>query len=257
MRPSDRSLAIVDAHFHLDLFSSPATEAEKITAQRLHTIAVTNAPSVFHFTEAIAQSSESIHAAVGLHPELVESHGHETRLLWPLLDKTRFVGEVGLDYVAPNQATRRNQRRVFSEILDRCAEYGDKILTVHSRRAAGDVIDAVGERFPGVVILHWFSGTRAQLKRAVALNFWFSVNPAMARSEKGRQLVAEIPRDRVLTESDGPFVKCAGRPAVPADTAEVVSILAELWRCAGGDARETIEDNFLSLLRPGPKERPV
>ena len=248
MAQDNRRLAVVDAHFHLDLSSSPELEADKIGAQEVHTIAVTNVPSVYHLTEAIARGRKNIYAAVGLHPELVESHAHEAARLWSLLERTRFVGEVGLDYVASNEIVRREQRRVFSQILERCAEYGNKILTVHSRRAAADVIDAVGEGFPGTVILHWFSGTRKQLRRAVDQGLWFSVNPAMARSDGGRQLVAGMPRERVLTESDGPFVKCRGRPAVPADTGVVVRALADLWQCSGEHAKATIEGNFLGLV---------
>lgn len=248
MKKTSQSLAVVDAHFHLDLCSSPEAVAETIVAQRLHTIAVTNAPSVFHFTEALARQKENLHAAAGLHPELVESHGHETSLLWQLLDRTRYVGEVGLDYVSASPSVRRKQRRIFSEILARCAEYGDKILTVHSRRATDDVIDAVGDHFGGNVVLHWFSGSQKQLRRAIASGFWFSVNPAMATSNSGRRLIARMPRNRVLTESDGPFIKMAGRPAMPADTAEVVAVLADLWGCPGADARQTIETNFMGLL---------
>jgi TatD DNase family protein len=61
------------------------------------------------------------------------------------LAETRFVGEIGLDYVTSDRELRRRQREVFSQILARCAEHRDKVLTVHSRRSASDVIAATGE----------------------------------------------------------------------------------------------------------------
>src|SRR5262245_48973135 len=98
-----------------------------------------------------------------MQPPLVAAGAAELAAVWPLLEQTRFVGEIGLDYVTQDQAERRLQRDLFARILERCAETGDKILTVHSRRSARDVIAAVGDRFPGTVILHWFSGTTAEL----------------------------------------------------------------------------------------------
>ena len=73
-------------------------------------------------------------AAIGLHPELVVSHAHELPDLLRMIDQTRYVGEVGLDYVTPDVTLRRKQRRVFEAILKRSAELGDRVLTVHSRR---------------------------------------------------------------------------------------------------------------------------
>jgi TatD DNase family protein len=118
---------------------------------------------------------------------------------------------------------------------------------VHSRRAAKEVIAAVGPGFPGWVILHLFSGTPGELDRAAANGLYFSVNPAMTVSRSGEALIARMPRDRVLTETDGPFVPVGGRPARPPDTAQGVEYLARLWRTAPEVARQTIADNFRQL----------
>ena len=145
--------------------------------------------------------------------------------MWPMLDQTRFVGEIGLDYVTSDPANRSAQKEVFSQIVERCAAYGDKVLSVHSRRSAADVISVIGDRFPGSVILHWFSGSRRELERAIEFGFYFSVGPAMVRSKNGLALLSAMPRERVLTETDGPFVQTDGRPARPSDTASVVSAI--------------------------------
>jgi TatD DNase family protein len=236
---------LVDAHCHVDLFGKEeASVVEQIERRRVHTIAVTNTPSVFFHTRDLAVNKRYLYPAIGLHPELVDSRSHELDRLWPHLAETRFVGEVGLDYVTSDLDLRRKQRDVFSAILSRCADYGDRVITVHSRRSASDVIAAIGSNFQGTVILHWFSGTRRELERAATIGCWFSVNPTMIRSKSGRQLVELMPKDRVLTETDGPFVKIGNRGAIPSDALEAVRGLAEVWNEPVERTGAHILDNF-------------
>lgn len=234
----------VDAHCHLDLFPDPTGLARQINERHVHTVAVTNAPSVFPHTEHLAAGSRYLHAAAGLHPELVATHGGELERLWPCLERTHYVGEVGLDYSTTDAALRTRQRVIFEKILERCATFRNKTLTVHSRRAASDTIDAIGDRFPGKVILHWFTGTRREVERASRFGFYFSVNPAMITTQKGRDLIDVMPRDRVLTESDGPFVKLGSKLAGPVDTTIVLSYLSRLWRLEVHAVTKSILANF-------------
>jgi len=241
-------LAVVDAHCHIDLYHDPKAVVAQAEALGIRTIAVTNAPSVFPFTRDITAQCRYVRPAAGLHPELVYSHGHELALLWPLLEETRYVGEVGLDYVTTDSKIRSRQREVFASIVERCAALGNKILTIHSRRSVADVIATVGPTFRGKAILHWFSGTVRQLEQAAAAGLYFSVNPSMLSSKSGRTLAASMPRERVLTETDGPFVKLGARPTTPPDTALVVQALAELWRMEPAQARDVVATNLQRLV---------
>lgn len=239
---------MVDAHCHVDLYPHPTEIVAEIESRSIYTIAVTNAPSVFHYTASITAHCKYVRAAAGLHPELVHSHGRELDLLWPLLDQTRYVGEIGLDYVTTNEEDRRNQRAVFTQILERCSADGNKVITLHSRRAAADVIASVGNNYPGKVILHWFSGSGAELGRAVSFGMYFSVNTAMVGSKKGQMLIAKMPPDRVVTESDGPFVSIGDEPARPHHMAEVIKKLAILWQVSPEEARSKVLSNFRALV---------
>lgn len=235
---------LVDAHCHLDLFPDPVALARRINAGRIHTIAVTNAPSVFAHTERLSAGSAYLHAAVGLHPELVATHGHELERMRPALERTRYVGEVGLDYTTNDLALRLRQRDVFTKILGHCAELGGKTITVHSRRAVADTIDAIGERFPGRVILHWFTGTRKELERALRFGLYLSVNSAMVQTQKGRDLIAAMPQERVLTESDGPFVRVGAKCADPTSATVVVRYLANHWQRTDNETRQLVLANL-------------
>lgn len=238
---------LVDTHCHIDLYPDPAPILAAATANRVLVVAVTNAPSVFFHTQRLSERCPYLLPALGLHPELVATHGHELDRMLPLLEQTRFVGEVGLDYVTTDQALRARQREVFTKILDRCSSLGGRVLTVHSRRAASDVIATVGERFNGTVILHWFTGTPREAERALKAGCYFSINTAMLSATSSSRLLALLPRERVLTETDGPFVTSGKAPATPLQTAAVANHLATLWRTTEESAREVLMSNFAAI----------
>jgi TatD DNase family protein len=239
--------AFVDAHCHIDLYESPQAIADQAEAQRIYTIAVTNAPSVFSHTAALAAGSKYVRAALGLHPELVHSHGHEIDQFLRYLPKTRYVGEVGLDYTTTDEDGRTAQRHVLTQIAEWANQSGDKVLTVHSRRAASEVV-AILSGIKATVILHWFTGTNRELEDAARRGFFFSVNSAMLRSAKSRALVLRMPKEMVLTETDGPFVQDGDGPATPITIRTTVASLGELWGEASEDVQARIFGNLTRLL---------
>ena len=244
--------SLVDTHCHVDLFPDPAELVREIERRRVYTIAVTNTPSVFPRLCEIIGEARYVRAALGLHPELAAERHRELTQFPKLLARTRYVGEVGLDYQTTVEAERAVQRRVLTTIIEQCDAAGGKVVTVHSRRAADDVVSAFGEHFRGTYILHWYSGSLRALKRAIANGAYVSFNTAMMRSERGRALASEVPRHRVLTETDGPFVKIEDSPAQPHRVAMVIEGLANLWGTTTNVARRTVYENFAAILRALP-----
>jgi TatD DNase family protein len=153
-----------------------------------------------------------------------------------------------LDYVTSDVELRKKQLKVFEMILKRSTEFGDKIITVHSRRAASDVIACVGSGFPGSVILQWFSGSKRELRAGLEAGCYFSVNPAMLRSERGRALILEIPLNRLLTETDGPFVEVNGARAVPSDVKRVIEDISKLMSIHPSVASAAVSTNFKQII---------
>ncbi|NSW90137.1 MAG: TatD family hydrolase [Firmicutes bacterium] len=239
---------LVDCHFHLDLFENPVKIATEIEASGVEVIAVTNTPSVFKATQNLVGCYKYIHAALGLHPQLVGTRSQELALMENLLKETRFIGEVGLDYTTGNEQEIKLQRKVFEEILKKCATEGNKILTVHSRQAASDVIAMIGPDYPGRVILHWFSGSVKDLKKAMDYGMYISINISMVRSAKGQSLIKHMNPDLVLTETDGPFVRVGKVPAVPADVINVIHFLANAWNCDVKEAKARVYENYLKAI---------
>jgi TatD DNase family protein len=187
---------------------------------------------------------------------LVAERASELALWDVYLSETRYVGEVGLDAGPRFYKSFDLQKQVFRHVLQRCAEAGDKIITVHSIRAAKAVLDLIEAYLPptkGKVVLHWFTGSKAEAKRALELGCYFSVNAAMLDNERHSSMVAAIPLDRLLTETDGPFTKTDDRPSKPADVAVVVESLSRIHGVAASALAATVRNNLRSLLEANGK----
>ena len=158
----------VDLHCHLDLYPDAALAAKKCGESGAYVLSVTTTPKAWRGTVRLAQGHDRIRTALGLHPQIAHERIGELALFDALLPETRYVGEVGLDGSPECKPHWREQVRVFDHVLASAAQAGGRIITIHSRRAATDVLDALA-RPPdaGVPILHWFSGTKAELLRAI------------------------------------------------------------------------------------------
>jgi TatD DNase family protein len=219
----------VDFHCHLDLYPDFAAAVRAAEAAQVYTLAVTTTPRAWPKNYELTRDTKFVRAALGLHPQLVADHSKDLDLWDKYLDQTRFIGEVGVDAGPRYYKSIDAQRDVFEHILKRCALSGPKILTIHSVRAATVVLDYLERFLPMAehsVVLHWFTGSASELRRARELGCYFSVNAQMLSGERGKALLREIPLNRLLTETDGPFTECLGRPSSPADIHQTVHELA-------------------------------
>ncbi|PPT19418.1 hydrolase TatD [Xanthomonas arboricola] len=235
-------------HCHLDLYPEPAAQVSAIRSSGAYVLSVTTTPRAWEKTSALAAGHSRIKTALGLHPQLAAERRSELALFDALLPRARYVGEVGLDGRTEYRTSWEAQVAVFDHVLASCVRAGGRILTLHSRRAATAVLDAL-ERHPGygVAILHWFSGSQRELARAIEMGCWFSVGSGMLQGQKGRTLAAMMPPDRVLTETDGPFAAENGKPLQPAQCQASVQTLAELWEIEVELASRRILDSFRQL----------
>jgi len=238
---------VIDFHCHLDLYPEPDRVARECAERGLYVLSVTTTPSAWYGTNRLAQ--ERTRTALGLHPQLAHERKIELTLFDELLPRTRYVGEIGLDGTPECRAYWKDQLAVFGHVLEACAQAGGRIMSIHSRSASKGVLDCV-EAHPGagISVLHWFSGSPSDLDRAIKLGCWFSVGPAMVNGERGRSLVARMPRDRVLTESDGPFAQIDGVSAMPWDVHLAVQVLSEIWAQSREKVGRILCDNLGALV---------
>lgn len=242
---------LIDFHCHLDLYPDHAAAVREAEAAGVFTLAVTTTPKAWARNLELTRGTRHVRAALGLHPQLVSSRGDEIALWESLLPQTRYVGEVGLDAGPRFYKSLDAQRDVFARVLRACAKADGKIISVHSVRSAKAVLDHVEEHLLQTncrVVLHWFTGSQSEAKRALALGCYFSVNRAMLESERGSALVRMLPLERMLTETDGPFTEIGRRPSKPSDVAGTIDSLGALLGAPASDLGRAFKENLRRLL---------
>lgn len=240
---------MIDFHCHLDLYPNPQAVRDECVRRGLYILSVTTTPSAWIGTSALAADTPRIRTALGLHPQLAHERQKELSLFDNFFAETKYIGEIGLDGTPELRHHLQTQVAVLVHILDKCRAAGGRIMSLHSRRASGAVLDYL-EKYPGAgtPVLHWFSGSLRDLDRAIKIGCWFSTGPAMLASEKGRSLVARMPRDRVLTESDGPFAQLNGAAIMPWQVETAIQTLSHIWSLPLRDVELTIYRNLQELL---------
>jgi TatD DNase family protein len=245
---------MIDTHCHIDLYQNPTGLAQAADRAGVSTVVVTNTPSAYERAAPHVRQFKNLRIALGLHPLVANDHPKERAGFKRLIDDTFYVGEVGLDFSREGYATRDMQVQSFQMVLE-VVRSKPKFITLHSRRAEEKVREMLKEAEVGPVVFHWYSGSLSVLNKILADGHYLSINPAMVESPNGQKIIASIPRERVLTESDGPFVKVSGRTVVPMDVAIVEKYLGSLWDCDIAKARSQIKQNFKGILQTLKAER--
>lgn len=200
---------IYDMHCHVDLMQSMVEFSKTALEERINLLAMTTTPKAYEIEKKKLCGFSNVQVALGLHPQLVFERIHELALIEKYIGTTRFVGEIGLDFNKQFYHSKECQIDVFSQIIGWCQKSPMKIISIHSVRSDKYVLDILEEyncTKHNNCILHWYSGTLKQLDRAIELGCFFSVNEYMLNSTNGRSIVQRVPFDRLLIESDAPFI---------------------------------------------------
>ena len=226
---------LLDTHYHYDFLPPQVRSAflEELAGAGVEVVAQTLTPSDFVALEAeekrrvetsssagprpsgsssLGSPGTSPRLSVGFHPwNIGPDYTRELDIFAQALTRTRFVGEVGLDYVPRRlqQVPAETQAEVFRRILDILSSQradGPYVLSIHAVRSAGQVCDALeATDTSGMVpIFHRFGGTSDELTRLIRQGCYISVNPAMLATKRGRAYVTQVPADRLLLETDLP-----------------------------------------------------
>jgi TatD DNase family protein len=220
-----------DFHCHVDLLPDPAAAIASCDEHQIVTLAVTTTPKAYPQNRRWTAESQYVHAAVGLHPELAGERHDEIALLETLIEETPFIGEVGLDGSPGHRKSWLAQTEVFLRALLGAQRLGGRVVSIHSRRAAREVLNCISEQTtPDRVlpILHWFSDSLSIARQAVSLGCYFSVNQRMFAHASGIALLRGLPTDRLLSETDAPFTSEGKRSGEPLDVTAIASELASL-----------------------------
>jgi TatD DNase family protein len=254
---------LVDSHCHLDYFSD-AERPEVIARAKAAGVAemVTIGVTLTQSRQAItmAEAGAKIWCSVGVHPNHAGEEGPvpppEVIAALTAHPKVIGIGESGLDYFydkAPKDLQQQNFRAHI-----RAAQLTGLPLAIHARDADADVARILAEERAGggdfLFLLHCFSSTRGLAEAAVEMGGYVSFSGILTfpKSTELRGIAADVPLDRLLVETDSPFlapVPFRGKRNEPAHTVHTAKVLSEVRGLTPETLAELTTRNFRTLYR--------
>jgi TatD DNase family protein len=229
---------VIDTHAHLDACGDDAdalvARARAAGVDRI--VSIGSGIDSCRATLELAERHDEVFAALGIHPHQADGNDAErVQELCQLLGHERAVavGETGLDFFR-DYAARDSQRRLFERQLAVAADLG-KPIVVHTR-AADEETSAALEGFEGTVVLHCFSSP-ALLSVALERGYYvsFAGNVTYPKAPELREAAGSVPADRLLAETDSPYLAPQPRRGRPNEPAYVVHTIAALAEARGDD----------------------
>ena len=203
-------MILYDTHCHLDLMPRMKDIIEESLKEELGIIAVTTTPKAYKKEIEYCKDNPNIKVALGLHPQLVKDRYDELSIVISNIYNAKYIGEVGLDFNNHYYSSKEKQIKMFSEIIKICSELGNKLISIHSVKSAEYVLRIL-EEFKTTsnnhCVLHWFTGSKNQIMKAIELGCYFSVNKKMLNTKGGRDLIKMIPKNKLVVETDAPFIQ--------------------------------------------------
>lgn len=195
---------IIDTHCHYDMMKSPEDYIDEVEKAGNIVIGMTNLPSHFDMGFKYVRKYKNVRLALGFHPQLASDYKNELSLFAKYIERTSYIGEIGLDFSSSYISTKDLQISCLKYILEKL-QGKNKIISVHSRYAEKELFTLLRNYNMKNVIFHWYSGPLSLIPQIIGEGFYFSINEAMTLSSSGKKIISRIPVDRILTESDAPF----------------------------------------------------
>jgi TatD DNase family protein len=245
---------LIDSHAHLD-FSQFKNDREAVIERALKAglTAIVNVGTDLSSSEtsaALARRHEPIYAAVGVHP-------HDAKTLTPAVlkrlaelaaeEKVAAIGEIGLDFYR-DLSPRDQQRDAFRRQIRLAVEL-DMPIVIHDRDAHDEVLDIMRREEAGRVggVLHCFSGDLEMALAGIEMGFCIAFGgPVTYGGKKKQEIARRIPLDRILIETDCPFLTPAphrGKRNEPAYVAYVAEKIAQLREIGFAEAARATSEN--------------
>ena len=257
---------MIDSHCHLD-FPDFAHELDAVVARARRAGVVrmvTISTRIEHHREvlSIARRFDDVYCSVGTHPHHADEEKNistDALIVASCDPKVVAIGEAGLDYHYHN-GSRAEQERGFRRHVT-AARVSGLPLIIHSRDADDEMIRILEEEsgkgaFPAV--LHCFTGGEGLARRAIALGLFISFTGILTfkKSHDLRAIAADLPADRILIETDAPYLapgRHRGKRNEPAYIVETARVLADIRGLSFAEIDRLTTDNFFRLFRKVPR----
>lgn len=259
---------LIDSHCHLDFPELTSDESGVLARARTARVAgmltIGTRLDQFERVRAIAERHDNVWCSVGVHPHEAKEEGQRTPDR--LIEATRHpkvvgIGETGLDFYYEH-SPREEQAESFRAHIAAARQTGLPLI-VHTRNAdaeTGDMLeDEYGKgAFPGLI--HCFSSGRAVAERALALGLYISISGIVTfkAAEDLRAIVRDVPLERLLVETDAPYlapIPKRGKTNEPAFVAHTAAKVAELKGVSLAELEAATTDNFFRLFTKAERSR--
>ena len=247
---------LIDSHCHLNYLEDPDGAIERARQSGVTTcLCISVDEDGYAGVKALADTHEDVWATAGVHPDAAEGNLDwiEAELSQP---RVVAVGETGLDYFhAEDPAVQARQREAFAHQLNLGAKHALPVI-VHTRQAEVDTLDLLRAHARAHGVLHCFTESWSMAKQALDMGFFISISGIVTfkNADNVREVAAQVPADRLLIETDAPFlapVPKRGKTNEPAFVAHTAAFLAELRGVDVADLCEQTGQNFVQLFGCG------
>ena len=250
--------SFIDTHCHLDKLDSTPEEAVKQAKQegvnKMVTISIDEAS--FDFVSNAVMQFKNVYGTLGLHPhdasEFSPSLEQSIRKLAHGNEKMIAIGETGLDYHYMNSSSE-DQQYAFRKQLELAAELNLPVV-LHSRNAEDDTIKILKEiSVPALGVAHSFTSSLKMARSLLDMGWYLGINGIVTfkNAQELRDIVCWIPLDKLLLETDSPFlapVPFRGKPNKPSHITTIASFIAELRKISIEHLAEKTSENAKRLF---------
>ena len=230
---------MIDIHCHLEYIKNPEEVIRE--ARQKMTAIITSVADMKNKDKILAireRNKDFVFVSLGLHPDRVKNYSDEEidkylEFIKANRDKIVAIGECGLDYFQVSADKRKRAEEVFIKFIE-LANQIKKPLVIHSRNEPGnnacfnDILKILTDQNAKSVVLHCFSGNESNLKYALEQNYWISFATIICKSEKHQRLARKTPIEKMLLETDSPWLhpssrELINRPWLISESAKVIA----------------------------------
>lgn len=233
----------VDTHFHIDKYKDHKELYKYINYNKIFTICVTNSIEEYVSCKDSYKETKYVKFALGYNPNVIYKDKFDMDLFRKNISNVKIIGEIGLDFSNKSMANKLYQMEVLEKIFGYTYNK-NKIYSIHCYKAHDELYEILKSYKIEKFIMHWFNGTKEDLVKFIKLGAYFSINVSMLKNKELKDIIQNIPKNKLLFESDGPYTKFKSQKYKPNDIYDIYEYIS----------KEMKIENFIELININIKE---
>ncbi|MEM5766128.1 MAG: TatD family hydrolase [Candidatus Aenigmatarchaeota archaeon] len=246
---------MIDVHCHLEQrdYDSDRDEVIEKCKQELKAVITSCArPKDLDLTMQLVEKHRGfVFATVGIHPQYIKKINEKEKeeffeIVRKNKDKIVGIGEVGLDFLIEETEWREKQKELFSDFISLSNEL-KKPLIIHARKAFDEAIEILDAQKAKNVLMHFFSA-KELLDRVIENGWYISVNTTLLTSKNIKKIVRDMPIERILTETDSPWLGSEGKRNDPRSIKLVIQRISEIKKVGLEEIDKLTTENAIKFF---------